>query len=292
MIDSFTDGNSFLDSYLKNKEYVYVTSITHEYTDITKNWYESLKRIGSENFALVIALDQKSYINMLQYNIPCVYLESNIKSNNTYQEWLENEKHTKVIGPYYIAEKYNIDIIHSEVDIVFLKDPIQKLKEEISNGYDMLVLSDKRFDDFYPNRKQGIASHVDNGKINTFGETYQKKYGVENFGFSYMPMTPKIFEFWKDLNPKSNFIKNFPSGDESGHLQTILINKLKNFDIKFKTLSCFEFANGSIWANKQLKQSVKDKAYLIHYNFSDDELKFKRDGKINAMKQNGHWYID
>lgn len=105
-------------------------------------------------------------------------------------------------------------------------------------------------------------------------------------------MTPKILEFWKDLDPSSEFINSFPKGDESGHLQTILINRLHDFDIKVKVLSCFEFANGSIWNNCHLKQSVKDKAYLIHYNFSDDELVSKRNGKVASMKKNGHWYID
>lgn len=293
-LEKFTDGNEFLESFLKNKEYIYITSLTHEYVDITRNWYESLKRINSHHLALVISLDEKCYRLMHEYNIPTVYWDAGITTNKTYEDWIENEKKTKIRGPYYIIKNFDIDIIHSEVDIIFFKDPIQKLKQEISNGYDITVISDRRFDTFYPNREQGIVSHVDiQGKINTFGDSYQKKYGIQNFGFSYMPVTQKILDFWGDLRDiSSDFMKKFETNDERGWLQTILIERLKHFDIKAKTMSTFEFANGSIWSNPILKEKIKDNLYLVHYNFSDDELKSKKNGKISLMKENGHWYID
>jgi len=293
-MEFFTDGNEFLKQYLNNKEYIYITSLTHEYIEIARNWYESLKHINSNHLALVIALDEKCYKAMNIFNIPSVYWDAKIKSNKTYFEWIETEKKTKICGPLHIAKTFKVDILHSEVDIVFLKNPIQRLKQEIINGYDMTVISDKRFDQFHPNREQGIISHIDNeGKVNLYGESYQKRYGIQNFGFSYMPTNQKNINFWNDLSDiSSEFMKKFKNNDESGWLQTILIEKLKKSNIKAKIMSAFEFANGSVWSNSILKEKIKDNVYLVHYNFCKNDLKLKRDQKIFLMKQNNHWYID
>lgn len=296
MIAELTDGDAFLNSYLANKKYAYITSVTHEYADIAYNWFLSLKNIQSEHLAVVIALDKKCYEQMQKYNVPCVYINADISSNESYNEWLETEKRTKVIGPLYIAKKYNIDPIHSEVDIIFLRDPITKLKSEIESGYDLTAISDKRFDQFTPSRRQGIVSHVDraSGKVLLLGESYQKKHGEANFGFCYnsFSTSPKLFDFWESVLPDSDFLKKFNYEGIEGSMQTVLIHKIKeNSNVKIKVLSAFEFANGSIWDNPYLKEKVKEEGYLIHYNFSPDEMSERKEAKILLMRKNNHWYV-
>ena len=133
MINGFTEGDDFLDSYLKDKEYIYVSTITHEYCDMAYNWFLSLKNINQEHLSLIIALDKKGYNKLLNYNVPCVYLNSGIESNNTMSEWIENEKSFKVYGVCYILAKYKINLIYSDVDVFFLKNPIQKLKKDMQH---------------------------------------------------------------------------------------------------------------------------------------------------------------
>lgn len=294
MSNNFTDGENFLDQYLKDKPYIYVASVTKDYTDMARNWHLSLKNINSEHLGIVISLDKVCYDEMQKHNIPCVFYDAKIKSNSTYEEWLENEKISNVFGPLYIINKYQINLIHSEVDIVFLKNPIEKLKQEL-DGVDLVLASDRRFDYFYPNRKRNIVTHIDrsNGIIREYGESYQSKHGVENFGFSYMQFSEKISNFFGGVLPDSDIFNSYPKGCEDGHLQTILIHRVKSLkkQIKIKTLSCFDFVNGSVWKIPYLKERIKNSCYLVHYNFADDNLILKKNGKIQSMIKNDHWYL-
>jgi hypothetical protein len=294
MSNKFTDGEDFLDEYVKDKEYIYIASVTKDYADMALNWHLSLKNIQSEHLGVVVSLDKICYEKMQKYGIPTVFYDAQIKSNATYEEWLENEKTSNVFGPIYINKKYKINIIHSEVDIVFLKNPIQKLREEIV-GYDLVLASDRRFDFFYAKRKKNIVAHIDkaNGIIREYGESYQSKHGVENFGFSYFNYSERIDNFFKGVLPGSEIFKNYPKSCEDGHLQTILIHRVKDLKncFKSKTLSCFEFVNGSVWKIPYLKERIKDSCYIVHYNFAEDKLELKKSGKIDLMIKNNHWYL-
>jgi hypothetical protein len=293
-MNAFTEGENFLDSYLSNKEYIYISSITKEYCEFAHNWFLSLKNINQHNFALMIAFDKEGYEYLLKNNIPCVFLDLKIQSNNTLIEWKENEKQINVDPRVYISKKYKINIINSEVDIVFFKNPINKLKEELTTDYDILCLSDKRFDHFVPNRKKDIVTHLSEDKktVNEYGKTYQSIYGLENFGFSYNPHNQKIINFWENFKKNSEYINKFPKYSEAGNIQTILIKGIKEFNIRVKKLSPFEFVNGMVWSVPYLRERIKDNCYLIHYNGCDDITPTKsKIKKIKKMKEYNHWYI-
>jgi len=296
MINCLTDGDDFLNSYLTNKKYIYLTSITQEYVDMTRNWYESLGNINSKDKALVVALDKTSYIQMQHYNIPSVYLESNIKTNISGEEWIEVEKATKLLAPCYIFKKYNIELINSDVDIVFFKDPYFKIKNEIKDGYNLAVMSDRFFQNFISKRKKGMEFFLNENKkeIMYYLPVAQNEYGIENGGFSFVKNfeKTKILKAFDVFHKNSSYFENFPKGKESGSLQTLTIKRYKEANLKVKVLNCFEFVNGSLWEVSYLRDRVKDDCYLVHHNFCYDlDPIIVRDKKTQKMKKYNHWYL-
>jgi hypothetical protein len=308
MPEQFTEGNEFLIEFLKDKQYIYLTSVTHEFCEMTLNWFLSLKNIGSSHLALVVCLDQKSYKFMLSCNIPCVYLNCDIESNDTGEHWIENEKKYKLIGLYIIYKKHDVDCILSDVDIIFLKDPIDKIKSELSAEWDWVVMSDKEYNSFLPSRKRNRDVEVSENKTEIFdcGPTAQSLYGEQNGGFSYIynySTSKKLgrnpekdvadrLQFMKNFHKNSDYYKKFPTCTESGCLQTIVNQKTKELKLNIKILSCFEFVNGSVWKVPYLREKIKNSCYLIHYNFCSflDPHKVLKE-KIIRMKEFNHWYI-
>jgi len=308
MPEQFTDGNEFLIRFLKDKQYIYLTSVTHEFCDMTLNWFLSLANIGSSHLALVVCLDEKSYKFMQTHGIPCVYLNCKIESNDTGEDWIENEKKYKLLGLYIIYKNYDIDCILADVDIIFLKDPIDKIKSELSTEWDWVVMSDREHNSFLANRQRGRSIEVTKNKTNTVdcGPTAQSLYGEQNGGFAYiynystskqLGRNPEEdvnnrLQFMRDFHEKSDYYKKFPTCIEAGCLQTIVNQKTKELKLNIKTLSCFEFVNGSIWRVPYLREKIQNSCYLVHYNFCDflDPYKVLKE-KTNRMKKFNHWYI-
>jgi hypothetical protein len=304
MIDFEKSQYEYLDIFLKDKPYIYLTSLTKEFWEMGYNWVLSLKKIKQEHLSLIICLDEESYQKTKELNLNCVFLNVNIQKNNTMDEWFENEKNYKIIGPYQIAKNYNIDIIVSDTDIIFFKNPVEKLKQELL-GYDFITISDKRFDPFLYNRKINKITLLDYDKISTtnIGDCPQIKNGIQNGCFSYLNLSEKkskekILNFYSVFVPNSDYYNEFyktrSSKDtpEDLSLQSIVNYRHKQLNMKVKTLNCFEFVNGSVWKIPYLKEKIKDNCYLVHYNFCDETnpLTVKND-KIKWMKENNHWFL-
>lgn len=309
MIETFDDSNKkILDNFLKDKTYIYLTSITKEFKEMALNWYLSLKNIQSEHLALLVCADIESYEYLQSNNVrQCIYLDSNIQNNVTGEDWVENEKNFKLLGLYLVFKNYDVDIIMSDVDIVFLKNPIDKLLSEVKD-YDWVVMSDKRYIPFVPNRKQksnyAVAQHKT--EIYNQGISEYVLYGEENAGFSFIPNPTapwrkkensgnekqEKINFLKTFQKNSTYYELFPKGIEEGCLQTIVNTKVKETNLKVKVLSSFEFPNGSVWKVPYIKEKIKNSCYIIHYNFCDYlEPAEVRKEKTNRMKRDGYWYI-
>lgn len=304
MIDFDKSQYDYLDFFLKNKSYIYITSLTKDFWEMGYNWVLSLKRINQEHLSLIICLDEESYFILKQLNLNCVFLNTNIQKNNTMEEWFENEKNYKIIGPYQIAKKYNVDFIVSDIDIIFLKNPVEKLKKE-SIDCDFITISDKRFDPFLYNRRVNEITLLDPEKKTTtnIGSCPQNKNGIANGCFSYLNLSnknikEKILNFYSVFIPNSKYYNNFyktrslEDTPEDLSLQSIVNYRYKQLNMKVKILNCFEFINGSIWKIPYLKEKVKNNCYLVHYNFCDETnpLTVKND-KIKWMKENNHWFL-
>lgn len=295
MISKFTDNEDFLDSYVQDKKDLAITCVTNEYADMAYNWFLSLKNVKMDHLAVVVALDVKCYEFLLSKSVPCVLLDYKIDKNQTYEQWKKNEKYIKSDAPFYMASKYKTNTIHSEVDIIFLKNPIEKLKIEASSEYDLLCVSDKRFDMFTPNRNKDYVVHIDKikGEVTQYEKTYQSKYGIENFGFSYHAYNENTLNFWRNLLSDSSYIKKFPDDSEEGNIQTILIKAIREFDIRVKVLNPYEFVNGMLWQIPYLRKKVQDKCYIIHYNGLDGNSPLEsKQLKIDFMRKFGHWYVE
>jgi hypothetical protein len=282
MIFKISKGKETLENFLKDKTDIYLTSITKEYIDLTFNWFESLKNINSQHIAFVIALDETSYEKLLSKNIHCILFETNIK-NNSYKDWLETEKEIKLLCPIYIFENYKINLIYSDVDVVFFKDSLPILKNYINEGNDFIVSSDKEVLPFSINRKIGY---------NEEGPTFDFKFGIECCSFCYIPYSDKNLNFWKSLLPDNTIFNEFKNKGVDGCLQTIIAKKIKNENIKVKVLNVFDFPNGSLWRIPYLREKVKNTCYLIHYNNGTyKEPTYNNEQKIKTIKSYNHWYV-
>jgi hypothetical protein len=299
LIKDFTSGKEFFEQFILNKDYIIVTIVTEEFCDMAINWFLSLKAINENNNALVIALDEYSYQQLLKFKVNVVYIEAKIKQNQSFEDWVENEKIFKVSCYYFLAIKYpSLDLIMCDSDIFFMKSFIKKLKNEII-GYDWVVMSDRRFDPFVKNREKNVLKKVSEDKksIINFGEIEQTRIGIQNGSFSFLNI--RNFRVKRNLSycfrflcGGSAYLNKFPKGKEDGCLQTIGYNRSKEVNLRVKYLNAFEFVNGSIWKIPYLKNKIKDKCYLIHYNYVDEcppqQLYME---KMKWMKENNHWLL-
>jgi hypothetical protein len=273
MINKFTEGNEFLDLYLKDKDYIYVSCVTHEFFDMAYNWYISIKNLNLADRVLLIALNKICYNEMLKNNIPCVLLDTNTAPNNI-DDASTIFKRANCIA--YIAKKYKIDIIHSEVDVIITKNCINKLKEEIID-FDIAVAS------------------------NRIVETEEDHY-IDTFGFSYFPFNEKTKPFWDFLDLDIEKVQSMLNSNKDSSLRTFLFECFEKNNIKIKILDLFEFPNGSIFFKKELPEEILQNCYILHYNnvltyevdfkyLSKDEIMDKTNIKINLMKKYNHWFL-
>ncbi len=84
------------------------------YQEILTNWYEHSHRFTQDNL-LIIALDEKIFKSLLEKNIPAYLLAWSGKLNSL---WIER---VKLI---YQLLSFGYIVIHSDVDAVWLKNPI------------------------------------------------------------------------------------------------------------------------------------------------------------------------
>lgn len=299
-VESLISNKDFLTEYIKNKPYLYVTTITDTYVDMAYNWFLSLKKINQDHLVLIVAIGENCYQYLQKLNIPSIFLNLNIKNNNTKEEWVENEKKIKILLPIYIGKTYKIKFFHSDVDIFFNKNPYLYIEPYINDDYDIILMSDKRFDPFLPERKineQTLIS-TDKMRVDYCGPTAQQIYGEENGGFCFVNINEnnykKLFECY-EIFLNEEYLKSNSKGTEDVNLQSLVNKRFKEFDFKIKKLNCFDFANGSIWKIPYLNDKIKNTCCLVHYNFCEPynlepiPLKHK---KIKWMKENNHWIVD
>ena len=280
MINGFNTSENFLKDYLNQKEYVYLTCVTHDFVEMTYNWFLHLKKLNQENNVLVIALDNNCYIELQKLNIPSVLLETNINSDNI--EDLSS-MFTKLNCIGYIGNKYNIDIIHSEVDIIILKNPLDNLKIQ-TQDYDIAIASNRIY-----------RTSLESDNIN-----YTE--GVDTFGFCYAPYYKnKDFidalnfdiNWWNTTLQQSN-IQGVNGLLNSNNSSELLVNNIfTKFNTKVKILNIIEYANGNCFLTNFIKEKILNTAITLHYNncTTSNNFLINRDLKIDLMKENNHWLV-
>jgi len=299
-VENIIKHNSFLDDFIKNKPYLYITTTTDHYVDMTYNWFLSLKKINQEHLVLVAGIGEECYNKLQDLKIPCIMLDFDVGNNFSKSEWVENEKNTKLILPFYILKKYKIKMFISDTDIYFNKSPYDYIKSDIDKDYELFIMSDKRFDPFLPDRKLNIQTLISKNKktVDYCGPTSVQLYGEEDGGFCFLNLKENNYN--RVINFLTGFIsgdvfKNEPIGIQAGCLQTISNKLFKMHNAKVKILKCFDFVNGSIWSIDYLKDKIKNTYCMVHYNYSggiwDLNTIDNKQEKIKWMKQNNHWLI-
>ena len=276
----------FLKSNFSNKQFIITTGITKEFVEMTLNWFESLKRINLHQNVLVVCFDKYTYKELKDNDIPFIFIETEI-TIDTIEDDITIKKRFEILK--YLIETLKVDLIYSDVDIVFFKNPIEKILKLKTNND--LILS---------------VNYPVNLFIKRYGWGDQKiKNDITcnnlSFNFFYIPYKGiKTIKFWEDILKNIINIRHIRE-------QFKTLNSINNFfGINIHLLSNIEFCNFSCVFNNFYKNYYFDNCYLLHYNyrhyieyfnpfgksFKDfNQLNMVKNDKIKLMKMNNHWYI-
>jgi len=262
------------------------TTVSNNYLELTLNWIENLKKFKLEDKIVVFCIDEQIY-NALKNIVKCFLINKNldIKSRG---DWIEAEKAFKCLAPLNYVKEAKCNLLLSDVDVVFLKDPLHEFKKR-SIGVDIVTTSDKRYNVFNLKRQKNKIITVDN-EIIDWGYTDQYKFGEINGSVGYFNYSESSVKSIEKIFSCKN-IKTYPKNIENGAAQTIFNKELKKVNLKVKILSVFEFANGSILNVDYLKKKALDSAIGLHYNFCNPDPYIGYNEKIDKIKKDGYWFI-
>lgn len=244
----------------------FITLTNFGYREYTDNMIQSLENLGIGDIINIYCIDEDAYAyfkekrpNNKIYLIQKLYGKK-VKEFIPYQEsnW-EDVVYNKLNIIRDLLKK-NIDVIFVDGDIVFLKNPIEDLKEKIKNNPDLDII-------FQNDCKKGDESD----ELICSGFMYVRATET-NINLFY-PFD-KIFTF-KD-NTVVNFRKNFIICDQ------LYLNSIKN-EIKYKCFKVGDYSNGFHW--KKLRDDQDYEPYLIHFNWIVGHK------KKEEMKKYNYWYI-
>ena len=80
-IDEIIKNENFLDNFIKDKPYLYITTTTDHYVDMTYNWFLSLKKINQEHLVLVAGIGEECYNKLQELKIPSLLIDFDIGNN-------------------------------------------------------------------------------------------------------------------------------------------------------------------------------------------------------------------
>lgn len=280
MLDKVADKTFNVEKVLTNRS-VILTFITHEYCDMLLNWYKHLEKLEINNFVLVVCLDEEAFSYIVKKEIPCLYVDQDKLINNESivditllkKAYIEKHHICKAFYIGYITTKYNINVLHSDIDMIFLKSPLDRLEQIANKKYDMCAYMDLSYQEL------------------TTGKPREGETG--GFGFVIFYVTPGWYpKFLKKLSIDPLCIDNNDVG------QTVM---QKHFsEIECHWLNSFLFTNYDIWKEKHVQQKIKNLCYCIHYNTSENTWMYKMTAdkigkrnnlKIERMRENGHWLL-
>ena len=265
---------------------IITTTVSDNYRELTLNWIANLNLYNLKDNIVIFCLDNEIYNCIIEQNVKAYKLLDNVIINDR-GDWIELEKYHKATGPIMLADMYMKNILFSDVDVVFLKNPLDYFK---SIDSDIIVTDDKRYNKFHLARKENHIITIQDNVPKDWGVTDQSKFGNLNGAVGYYRYNKDIIAFFKTIFAKEN-IANYPQKIEDGAAQTIFNDGLTNQRISVEVVSVFDFANGSLLDVPYLKKKVMESAVGIHYNYCDsDPYKGYRE-KIDKIKNDNFWYI-
>jgi hypothetical protein len=265
---------------------VICTTVSSNYLELTLNWIENLKKFKLEDKIVIFCIDENIH-NKLKHIVKCFLINKKIDIKNR-GDWIEAEKTFKCLAPLNYAKETKCNLLLSDVDVVFLKNPLYEFKKR-STGIDFVTTSDKRYNVFNFKRQKNKIISVDNEVID-WGYTDQYKFGDINGSVGYFNYSESCVKSVEKIFSNKN-IETYPKNIENGAAQTIFNKELKKVNLKVKILSVFEFANGSILNVDYLKKKALDSAIGLHYNFCNPDPYIGYTEKIDKIKKDGYWFI-
>lgn len=134
-----------------NMEYknpIIITFVNESYSNILLNWVAALKKIDITKY-LVISLDENIYKICEKNNIKTCLIDFNIKLNGLNKLWVFR------MGIFELILSYGYSFIHSDVDAIWLKNPINdfilnnkyckenEIKNDVKNVYEEILKETK-----------------------------------------------------------------------------------------------------------------------------------------------------
>ncbi|NIP31246.1 MAG: hypothetical protein GTO02_16300 [Candidatus Dadabacteria bacterium] len=232
---------------MSNPEYKFIGIKTNKgFDSIHRNFMKGIEKVGLD-----------SRFNLRRINVKPAYHGT--------------RSFTKIVlRKLRIIKEYidkGFDVLYSDLDIIFLKDPTDYIKGEIRDN-DILIL-----DDSYMYR-DSRGFRITSQRLNP-GFFFVKS----NERTSKLFSNPNIDDY-KLLLKQGVYKRKFYFDDQDLIHNRIICDNKEN--IKYKTLPLNLFPNGKIIYNYSLPL---DKAYILHFNYVSII------SKIAKMKEHKVWYI-
>lgn len=278
MIEKYIVDSYCKEKVLQHRNEIILTFITHEYCTLMLNWYKHLEKIGLKNNVLVVCLDQQAFDFTSKNNIAGLYIDINGLVESQTEEvvlvkkaYIEKHHICKALILGYITKKYNTNVIHSDIDMIFLKNPFPKINTIIKDDYDMGVYMDKSY------------KELTTGQSDETGGS----------GFIIFYVTPTWLPKFISRLEQTPFLI-----DDDNVGVAVACEHFNN--IKAYRFNSFLFTNYDIWQVEAMRSKLKNICYCIHYNTSENTWNYdmsyskinKRNiTKVERMKQYGHWLL-
>lgn len=265
---------------------IITTTVSDNYRELTLNWIANLGKFNLKDNIVIFCLDNDIYNCILEQNVKAYKLLDNVVIGDR-GDWIELEKHHKATGPIMIMDMLHKNILFSDVDVIFLKNPLHYFQ---SIDSDIIVTDDKRYDQFHLARTRNHIITIQDNMPRDWGATDQSKFGNLNGAVGYYRYNKDTTAFFKNIFAKEN-VANYPQKIEDGAAQTIFNDGVKQHQISVQVASVFDFANGSLLDVPYLKKKVMESAVGIHYNYCDSDPYTGYREKIDKIKKDNFWYI-
>lgn len=272
VLDKLTEGNEFIHGFVAGKTDIIFTNISYKYIEMAINWYAHLSKINLATQAIVICFDAVAYQAMLHERIPAVFVDQDVVAADcvALKEYFKhNHQVAKVLTYYYLCKTYSsINFVYTDVDMVFLKSPIDKLKREIKN-YDACVYVERDYSDCVYDHEMVKNYNTVGGLVICLSKDYWDKV-------------------FKNIKP-------FNMSDPTIGIKEYSLN----LGVNFKLLNAFEFTTAEIWKQEHMRKLLRNICIAVHYtmpaevdDLTDSELTEQIQQKINLMKQHNHWLLN
>ena len=228
-----------------------ITVCNYGYSDYTLNLYESMKKCNdsqiTDNF-VCICFDEKSSEKMNSHNINNILWknESISEEKQKYGKdgWIDMM--TAKMDAINMFLKKGEDIILTDSDIVWFKNPIPYIKSVLENHYK---------NNKFPEMLFQVDSKYDQESICLCG------------GFHYCKSTEKTIDLFNTNNLDKNIYQK-----EQPYINDFIMKNRIPVGLLDRTL----FPNGSFWY--EYSEKIKDKAYIVHFNWT-------KENKMEIMKK-------